>query len=82
MSVLKQLEELIKSNIEITRAHSYLLSKYPNLPNVEPKAIAKQFREYSLAESTSLDINSSQNLKKELRKTYHENNIDFLANSN
>lgn len=87
MELLGQLEHAARGNVEIARAHSYLLSKYPNLPNVEPKTIAKLLREYwetkvsAASQRLTLDADSAQNLKKELRKTYHDNNIEFLANS-
>jgi len=86
MKLLKQLEELTKTDTEIARAHSYLLSKYPNLPNVEPKTIAKQLHKYYSIESNSqkllLDSESIQNLKKDLRKIYYESNVGLLTNSN
>lgn len=87
MNLLQTLEQLAKADPLIARAYSYSLSKYPTLPNVEPKTIAKLFREYWYAEEDGtkqrlvLDADSTQNLKKELRKTYHDSNIEFLANS-
>lgn len=87
MNLLQTLEQLAKTDPLISRAYSYSLSKYPNLPNVEPKTIAKLFREYwyiggkITTQRLTLDPDSAQNLKKELRKTYHDSNIEFLANS-
>jgi hypothetical protein len=85
MASLLELEELAKTNSDIARAHSYSLSKYPNLLNVEPKTIAKLLKDYWRIERKQklvLDPDSTQNLKKELRKTYHDSNLEFLANSN
>ena len=84
LASLHQLEELAKTKPFMDRAYTYSLSKYPNLRNVEPKTIANTLREYWEIEEKqklALDRDSTQNLKKELCKTYHDTNIELLANS-
>jgi len=84
LASLQQLEELAKTNPFMDRAYTYSLSKYPNLRNVEPRTIANTLREYWEIEEKqklALDPDSTQNLKKELCKTYHDTNMVLLANS-
>ena len=87
IQLLAEFELLAKTNPEIGTAHAYILAQYPTLSNIEPATIAKALKDHYGADSKkvpqlslSLDSDSLQNIKKELRKTYQENNIGFLAN--
>ena len=79
-------ENLSKGNSEINRIHYYLRSKYPSLIDIEPKILADTLREYNISEEASfpykfpLDQDIVQNIRNEMRKTYHENNVDYLIN--
>lgn len=59
--------------------------------SAEPREVAKKLREYceqkitpakntEASFSCSLDPESTENIRRELRKTYKENNISFIAN--
>eukprot|EP00826_Nyctotherus_ovalis_P036907 TRINITY_DN3318_c0_g1_i14.p1 TRINITY_DN3318_c0_g1~~TRINITY_DN3318_c0_g1_i14.p1 ORF type:complete len:205 (+),score=17.65 TRINITY_DN3318_c0_g1_i14:123-737(+) len=67
------------------------LLKGQALGSAEPREVAKKLREYyeqkitpakktEASFSCSLDLETTENIRRELRKTYKENNINFIAN--
>jgi hypothetical protein len=86
--VLKQLDEEAKSDSNIAAGYNHLLTRHPNLLNVDSGTVARVLSEYYFPKSLpipsklSLDLDSTQNIKMELSKTFHDCNVDYLANSN
>ena len=88
--VLDKLNELAHDTPEIKLAYTHLLSQSPVITKEDPKNIAKIIRDYFNQKSSmtatenklnlQLDFDTIENIKKELRTTYNENNIVVLAN--
>eukprot|EP00826_Nyctotherus_ovalis_P019783 TRINITY_DN16147_c0_g2_i3.p1 TRINITY_DN16147_c0_g2~~TRINITY_DN16147_c0_g2_i3.p1 ORF type:complete len:164 (-),score=24.68 TRINITY_DN16147_c0_g2_i3:992-1483(-) len=85
LEILEQLDEICRDNPHLSAGYFHLLSKYPNLSNIDPKTITKSFHEFYALTSPStklaLDLDSTLNIKKEFYKTFHDNNVDYLASS-
>ena len=85
--ILNQLYEEAKSDPNVKAAYTNLLSKHPNLLNVDSKTVAKVLHEFYFPKSSpissklTLDFDTTQNIRRELSRTFQDFNLDYLANS-